>query len=85
MYLFILYIGHYFENEHQFELDSIKNEFSELEILLKHALHIEILQNIRYIIYITVNFDGGHFEKWLPFSQPSLNIMYIHFICLLVA
>ena len=54
-----------------FELESIINEFIDLENLLKHVLHIEILQNM----YINLSFnDGGHFEKWLSFCQPSLNI-----------
>ena len=26
-------------------------------------------------MYITLSFDGSHFEKWLPLWQPSLNIM----------
>ena len=46
----ILYIYfHSFENEHHFEFESIRNEFFDLENLLKHVLHIEILQNMRYI------------------------------------
>ena len=40
---------HHFENEYVFELESIKNEFFDLEILLKHVLPIEIIQNMRYI------------------------------------
>ena len=36
-----LCICHHFENEHHFELESIKNEFIDLDNLLKHVLHIE--------------------------------------------
>ena len=57
---------HHFENEHHFEFESIKNEFYDLENLLKHVLHIEILQNMRYIYIHNFIFHGGHFEKWLP-------------------
>ena len=49
-YLYVYIYFHHFENEHQFEFESIKNEFKneffDLEILLKHVLHIEIFQNI---------------------------------------
>ena len=48
IYLYIVYC-HHFENEHLFEFDSTKNEFFDLENLLKHVLHIEMLQNMRYI------------------------------------
>ena len=47
------YYGHHFENEHRFELESIKNEFNDLENLLKHVLHIELLKNMRHIHYFT--------------------------------
>ena len=54
------------KKEHHFEFENIKNEFFDLENLLKHVLHIEILKNMRYI-YIVLYFHGGHFEKWLRF------------------
>ena len=44
-----VYNCHHFENEHHSEFESIKNEFFDLENLLKHVLHIEILQNMRCI------------------------------------
>ena len=44
-----VYNFHHFENEHHFEFKSMKNEFFDPENLLKHVLHIEILQNTRYI------------------------------------
>ena len=44
-----LYIGHHFENEHHFELKSIKNEFVDLKNLFKLVLHMEILHKPRYI------------------------------------
>ena len=44
-----VYYFHHFENEHHFEFESIKNEFFDPENILKHVLHIEILQNVRYI------------------------------------
>ena len=46
-----LYMGHHLENEHHFELENIKNEFTDLKNLLKHVLHIEILHNPRYVHY----------------------------------
>ena len=49
IYLYRYIYFHHFENEHHFEFESIKNEFFDLENLLKHVLHMEILQNMRYI------------------------------------
>ena len=56
-----LYIGHHFK------IENIKNEFTDLKNLFKHVLHIEILHNPIYVDYITLFFNGIHFEKWLPF------------------
>ena len=47
-YYICLYIYIILKYEHHFEFESIKNEFFDLENLLKHVLHIEILQNMRY-------------------------------------
>ena len=64
-YLSVYIYFHHFENQHHFEFESIKNEFFDPENLLKHELHIEILQNLRhtlfYIFLAAILKRGCHF------------------------
>ena len=53
-----IYLSIIIETEHHFEFESIKNEFFDLDNLLKHVLHIEILQNMRYVCFLF---------SWQPF------------------
>ena len=44
-YLSVHTFFYHFENEHNFESESIKNEFFD------HVMHIKIFQNIRYTLF----------------------------------